>query len=77
MVGACWRTVTFEDFYLSGGLHANVWPWPHLPQLGLAERERIHEGLSDDRQAAVQVWSLLQVKHELRVLYDVDPEAEG
>lgn len=49
----------------------------YLPQLSLTERERIHEGLSDDRQAAVQIWGLLHVEHELGVLDDVDPEAEG
>lgn len=49
----------------------------YLPQRSLTERERIHESLSDDRQAAVQIWALLHIEHELGVLDDVDPEAEG
>lgn len=48
----------------------------YLPQLGLTKREGVHEGLSDDGQAAVQMRRLLHVKNELRVFEDVDPKAQ-
>ena len=49
----------------------------YLPQLSLTERKRIHKSLSDDRQAAVQIWRLRHVEYKLGVLDDVDPEAKG
>lgn len=36
----------------------------------------VHEGLSDDREDGVHVVRHLDVKDELRVLNDVDPETQ-
>lgn len=48
----------------------------YLPKLGLTEGKGVHEGLSDDGQAAVQMRSLLYVENKLGVFQDVDPEAQ-
>lgn len=37
---------------------------------------RVHEGLCDDGQNGVHVVRVLHVEDELRVLEDVDPEAQ-
>lgn len=37
---------------------------------------RVHEGLRDDGQHGVDVVRVLHVEDELRVLEDVDPEAQ-
>lgn len=42
----------------------------------LRRRTRVHEGLSDDRQAGVGDAALVDVEHKLRILYDVHPEPE-
>lgn len=55
----------------------DICPGLYLPQLNLTERKGVHEGLSDDIQAAVQIRRLLHVEHKLRVFHDVDPEAQG
>lgn len=39
-------------------------------------RAGVHEGLSDDRQTGVSDAALMDVKHKLRILYDVHPEPE-
>lgn len=49
---------------------------PHLPELLLRERKRVHECLGNHWQTAIYVRRLLNVKDELGVLQDVDPKAK-
>lgn len=45
-------------------------------QFVLSNGAGIHEGLGDDGQDSIHVVRRLHVKDELRVLHDVDPEAQ-
>lgn len=45
-------------------------------QLVVGDGARVHEGLRDDGQNGVHVIRVLHVENELRVLEDVDPEAQ-
>lgn len=59
------------------GVHTkHTKPGPHLPELLLRERKRVHECLGDHWQTAIYVRRLLNVKDELGVLQDVDPKAK-
>lgn len=59
-----------------GSTHRHTNAGPHLAKLLLRERKRVHERLGDHGQAAIYVRRLLNVKHELGVLQDVDPKAK-
>lgn len=48
----------------------------HPAQFVLSDGAGIHEGLSDDGQDSVHVVGCLDIKDELRVLHNVDPEAQ-
>lgn len=48
----------------------------HPAQFVLSNGAGIHEGLGDDRQDSVHVVGCLHIKDELRVLHNVDPEAQ-
>lgn len=47
-----------------------------LAQLQVGDGAGVDEGLSDDREAGVNVVRLLDVKDKLRVFQDVHPEAQ-
>lgn len=49
---------------------------PHLAQLQIRDRAGVDEGLGDDGQTGIHVVRLIDVKHELRVLQNVDPETQ-
>lgn len=49
----------------------------HSAQLVLSGGAGVHERLGDDRQHSVHVVRRLNVKDELGVLHDVDPEPQG
>lgn len=48
----------------------------HPSQLVVGDGAGVHEGLGDDGQHGVHVVRGLHVEDELRVLQDVDPEAQ-
>lgn len=48
----------------------------HPAQLVLSNGTGVHEGLCDDREHCINVVRRLHVKNKLRVLHNVDPEAQ-
>lgn len=48
----------------------------HPAQFVLSNGAGIHKGLRDDRQDSVHVVGCLHVKDELRILHNIDPEAQ-
>lgn len=48
----------------------------HPSQFVVSDGAGVHEGLGDDRQHSVHVVRVLHIEDKLRVLEDVDPEAQ-
>lgn len=69
-----WSLVLFSSHLFSPLL--SDWRRLYLSKLCITQRKRIHEGLGNDGEAAVQVGRLLHVEHKLRVLDDVHPVAQ-